>query len=354
MSDETAFLASLMDSSARWISGKGPEAHIVLSSRIRLARNITDIPFPNRSDPGVLEKVKDHARELTEKASLLKSLSVVDLDRLGPLDREFLVERHLISREFAHGHGRLLLADEEERVAIMVNEEDHFRFQTLRSGLDIFEAWQVMRGIEREVDRHVSFAYKHPYGYLTSCPTNLGTGLRVSTLCHVPALGITNQMNDVVNMANQLGIAVRGFYGEGSNAVGNFVQFSNKATLGQSEDEILGELEGWARQIIERENKARERIQKESIVQLEDKVHRALGILTSARILDSGEMMNLMSFLRLGLDLGIVQEPSKMTLNRIQLSAQPAHLQKFKKKNLTPVERDEARAEYVRGSLFGE
>ena len=345
------FLASLAATPARWISGKGPLAPIVHSTRIRLARNLDFLPFPPRADAGVMERVKEEARKLVDRAPLLRGIVTLDLDRLGPLDREFLFERHLVSREFAQGTGRLLLVDPGENVAIMVNEEDHFRLQALRSGLDVFEAWQCLRAIEREIDAHLDFAFRPPYGYLTACPTNLGTGLRVSALCHLPALVVTNGMNEVIDLANQVGVAVRGFYGEGSTAVGSFFQFSNRASLGESEEEIVSEIEGWVKQIVERETQARAAILQNDRLGLEDKAHRAIGILGAARVMTSGEMMNLLSLVRLGVDTGIVERPDAATLNRIQLTAQPAHLQRREGKALSPLERDAARARFIREAL---
>lgn len=343
-----SFIDELVGVPAKWISGTGPDASVVHSTRIRLARNVRGLPFPHRSDAGTLEQMKDRARDLAEKVLLLRGINVIDVDTLGPLDREFLVERHLISREFAVGHGKLLLVDGKEHIAIMVNEEDHFRFQSMRSGLDVFEAWNVMKAIEREADAHVEFSFRPPYGYLTACPTNLGTGMRVSALCHLPALSVTGHMQEVFTTANHVGIAVRGFYGEGSNAIGNFFQFSNRATLGQSEEEILTDLENWVAKIRDRELAERKELVKKDLVALTDQIHRAQAILSSARLLTSNEMMTLLSWLRLGLDLAIISSPPIGTINLIQLSAQAAHLQKRTGKNLTPRERDEARAEYVR------
>jgi protein arginine kinase len=345
------FFDRLARTPARWLSGHGPEARVVHSTRIRLARNIEKFPFPRKQDAGAQERLKREARRLCAEANHLKKMNILDVDTLGPLDREFLVERHLISREFAAGNGRLLLIDDSENVAIMVNEEDHFRFQVLRSGLDPAEAWRVIRTIERDVDNHVDFAFRPPWGYLTSCPTNLGTGMRVSALCHLPALVFGNELHEIVQAAGQVGINVRGFYGEGSEAVGNFVQFSNRVTMGHDEEEILGFMEGWIRQIIERELKAREAMLERERIELEDRVHRAFGVLTSARVMTSAEMMNLLSILRLGLDAGLIDHPDLATVNSIQIASQPAHLQRLEGKPLSPGERDQARARHIREKL---
>jgi protein arginine kinase len=345
------FLDRLAATTARWLSGHGPEARVVHSTRIRLARNLEKFPFPRKQDAGAQERLKQEARRVCAEANNLKTMNILDVDTLGPLDREFLVERHLISREFATGNGRLLLVDNDENVAIMVNEEDHFRFQVLRSGLDPAEAWQVLRAIERDVDNHVDFAFRPPWGYLTSCPTNLGTGMRISALCHLPALVFGNELHEIVQAAGQVGINVRGFYGEGSEAVGNFVQFSNRATMGHDEEEILGFMEGWIRQIIERELRARDEMLKKDRIGLEDRVHRAFGILSSARVMTSAEMMNLLSILRLGLDAAIITHPGLQTVNAIQVASQPAHLQRLEGKPLSPGERDQARARHIRGKL---
>lgn len=351
------FLAGLLDAPARWLHGHGPEARVVHSTRVRLARNLENLPFPRRADAGVLERLKYEGRKLVENAPYLKGMRIVDLDTLGPLDREFLVERHLVSREFAQGNGRLLLVDDAETVAIMVHEEDHFRFQVLQSGLNAAEAWRILRTIERDADRQVPFAFRPPWGYLTSCPTNLGTGLRVSALCHLPGLALTGAMPEIMQLAGQVAVAVRGFYGEGSEPSGHFFQFSNRTSLGRSEDEMVGEIEGWVRQIIEREIAARERVRDQDRLALEDRVHRAIGLLGHARVLTSQEMMEHLSLIRFGLDMGIVERPEVATLNRLQLLAQPAHLMKRKLREepdarpLSPVERDIARAGLFRESL---
>lgn len=351
------FLEQMVDAPARWLHGHGPESRVVHSSRVRLARNLDNLPFSARADAGVLERLKYEGRNLLGAAPYLKGMHALDIDALGPLDREFLVERHLISRDFARGNGRLLLVDAAENVAIMVGEEDHFRFQVLEAGMNMTEAWRILRAIERDVDQHVDFAFRPPYGYLTSCPTNLGTGLRVSALCHLPGLAITNKLQELINAAGQVGVSVRGFYGEGSDAVGNFFQFSNRASLGRDEEEFVNDLEGWVRQVIEREISAREHIVAHDRLRMEDQVHRALGVLSSARVMASAEMMNLLSLVRLGLDVEIVAHPDLAALNRMQFLAQPAHLMKRRLRQhpssppLSTVERDAARAAFLREAM---
>lgn len=344
-------LDRLLTTPARWLHAHGPDVRVVHSTRARLARNLASLPFPCRADAGILERLKNEARRVAAEAPLLKKMTLVDLDLLGPLEREFLVERHLISRDFAIGHGRLLILDEAETVAIMVNEEDHFRFQVLASGMNAIEAWRILRALERDVDRRLDFAFRPPWGYLTSCPTNLGTGLRISALCHLPGLVRGHELPAVIQAANQIGIAVRGFHGEGSESVGDFYQFSNRASLGRSEEEFIADLESWVRQIVQREIAARETILAKDRVALEDRVWRALAILGAARIMSSQEMMGLLSIIRLGLDLGLIAVPDLTTINQLQILAQPAHLQKLERQALTPAERDGARARIIRERL---
>jgi protein arginine kinase len=351
MENSNDLLDRLLATPARWTFAHGPDARVVHSTRVRLARNLASLPFPRRADAGILERLKNEARHVAAEAPLLKKMTLVDLDLLGPLDREFLVERHLISRDFAIGHGRLLVLDESENVAIMVNEEDHFRFQVLSSGMNAIEAWRVLSAIERDVDLLLDFAFRPPWGYLTSCPTNLGTGLRVSALCHLPGLARGQELPGVIQAANQVGIAVRGFYGEGSESIGDFYQFSNRASLGRTEVEFVADLESWVRQIIQREIAAREMILEKDRVAFEDRVWRARAILGAARVVSSQEMMGLLSIVRLGLDLGIIESPDLATINQLQILAQPAHLQKLERQALTPAERDTARARIIRERL---
>ncbi len=353
----------LTQSPARWLANRGPEARVVHSTRVRLARNLESMPFPplvNRAPESIGKLVAEGLR-LAASSYLLKSMHVIVFEKDSDgaekpvaLDRSILFERHLISREFLHGGGRMLVLDEHETVSIMVNEEDHFRFQVLRCGLDAMEAWRVLKQIERDADGILSFAFRPPYGYLTSCPTNLGTGLRVSALCHLPGLARLNELPSVVNAASHVGIAVRGFYGEGSRPLGNFFQISNRTTLGQGEEEIVENVESAVRHVVERELKARERVVAENRLALEDAVHRSRAVLSSARILPSGEMMDLLSTVRLGLDLGIVGSPDLATLNTLQIRAQPGHLQKMEKRRLGDAERDVARANYIRGMMKSE
>lgn len=343
-----------INSPAKWLASNSFDSGIVHSTRVRLARNLSTMPFPGVSlnDPGIVEKLKDEAKRIVSNSSLLKQMLIIDFDRdgLSILDREFLVERHLISREFANGTGKILILDENETVSIMVNEEDHFRFQVLRSGLDAVEAWRVLRAIERDTDSTVNYAFRPPYGYLTSCPTNLGTGIRVSALCHLPALVESKEVNSVFEAATRVGIAVRGFYGEGTSPIGNFFQISNRNTLGYSEDDIVAQVENAVKKIADEELRARDVMIKNDRMRLEDRFYRAVGILSSARLMTSNEMMNLLSIIRLGIDLKLSDKPSHILINEIQIGAQPAHLQK-RLRPLEPRERDIERANYIRQKL---
>jgi len=348
------FIDRLINTTAGWLASIGPDSRVVHSTRVRLARNFEKISFPrpSGSDIGVVERIKEEAKRIHSESFSLKKMTIIDFDLGGVtmLDREFLVERHLISREFSAGTGKLLILDDNETVSIMINEEDHFRFQVLRSGLDAIEGWRVLRTIERDVDKHANFAFKPPYGYLTACPTNLGTGLRVSALCHLPALLELKEVQGVFEAASRVGIAVRGFYGEGSAPIGNFFQISNRTTLGQTEEEIVNQVENAIRKIAEHELKAREKLIQADRVRIEDRFYRALGILSSSRMMTSAELMNLLSIVRIGIDLGIDSKPPVSLLNEIQIGAQPSHLQK-RIRPLEPRERDIERANYVRKKI---
>jgi protein arginine kinase len=339
---------------AVWLSGEGPTSQIVLSSRIRLARNISACPFPSRADTDSREKVLCFIKSAIDKSPILNSGLFVKCGQLDDLDRNFLLERHLISLEFAHCRdSSALFIGEGERVSIMINEEDHLRVQALQSGLDIRGACRTADKIDEELAKSLEFAFDPDFGYLTSCPTNVGTGMRASVLIHLPGLALTREIENVISQITKLGLAVRGFYGEGSDVLGSLFQVSNQTTLGRSEEDIMESLERVTQQIIEYEENARSRLFKDAKDEIEDKIWRAYGILKFARVLTSEEVLNLLSAIRLGIGTQTIKTVTLSQINEILALTQPGHLQKYFNRRMDPGERDKVRAELVRSKLSG-
>lgn len=338
--------------SASWLSGQGKSPEIVLSSRVRLARNIATFPFPPVADTDTREKVLSYVESAIDKTGHLKEGSFCTSGELTDLDMSFLMERHLISPEFLKGQSsRGLFVGKNESVSIMVNEEDHLRIQAIRSGLDIKSSWQMANKTDDQLTHSLEFDYDPSFGYLTSCPTNVGTGMRASVLVHLPGLVLTREIQKVVGRISKVGLTVRGFYGEGTDVLGNLFQISNQTTLGRSEEDIIGDLERVTQQIIEYEQNSRTTLYKDAKEQIEDKIWRSLGLLTHARVLTSSEVMNLLSALRLGIGMKTLARPSLGLINELLLLSQPAHLQKFYGREMNSNERDSVRAELIRSKL---
>ncbi len=343
--------ARLLKQPCAWLP-TGHDASITVSSRVRLARNRKDAAFPGWAGEEECERIWEELHGiLTACQSLTEPLSV-GMGDLGALDRQVLFERHLISREHAErkrGSGVVLRPD--ESVAIMVNEEDHLRMQCIRRGLDLVRAWEEVNALDSEVERGVDYAFSPQIGYLTACPSNVGTGMRASVMLHVPGLVLMNEINAVVKGMAKIGLAVRGLWGEGSEAIGNMFQVSNQMTLGEREEDIVSSLEQVVLEIVEHEKNARARLfeQREHIIR--DHVGRAVGILSHAHVLTSKECMDLLSDLRLGLDMGIVHMQRPEVVNDLLILTQPGHLQKVEGRKLKAEERDEARALLVRSRV---
>lgn len=337
-----------------WMCAEGPDSDIVLSSRIRLARNFRNYKFPTifSTEEGqqvinaVYETVKEH------HFSTIGNLELLVMDELQPLHKRVLVEKHLISPHLAENSvlGACILSENEE-VSIMVNEEDHIRIQCLFPGLQLSEALNIANEIDDQIEQHVHYAYDEEIGYLTSCPTNVGTGMRASVMMHLPGLVLTHQLNRIIPAINQLGLVVRGIYGEGSEALGNIFQISNQITLGKSEEDIVEELQSVVAQLISQERSAREALAKTSNIQLEDKVFRSYGILSNCRIIESKEAANCLSDVRLGIDMGYIKNISKNILNELMILTQPGFLQQYAGGPLRPDERDIRRASLIRDRL---
>jgi protein arginine kinase len=341
----------LLNREAEWLMGGGPDAKIVVSSRVRFARNVRGFVFPGRADTETRNRVRELIEESLERSRLMQGSLSVRLDELGELDRQFLVERHLISREHARGdEGSALAIGDKEIMSLMVNEEDHLRLQILRSGFQLKEALAEINEMDDELEKSIEYAFLPTVGYLTSCPTNVGTGMRASVMLHLPGLVVANQINQVVQAIAKLGLAVRGLYGEGTEASGNLFQISNQVTLGMAEKDIVDNLEKVINQIVEHEKKAQQALFRKNFKALEDRVCRAYGMLTSARIISSKETIDLLSALKLGIDFHIV-DIDLGTINELFIVTQPAHLQKLAERELKPEERDVVRADLIRARL---
>ncbi len=338
---------------AAWLTGEGPGSETVLSSRIRLARNISEFKFPPSVDTDTRDEIVEFVQTSFEAASILDNGGFFKSNDINSLDRNFLVERHLISPEFMKdgGIGRGVFIDNSEQLSIMVNEEDHIRLQVISSGLSMDKCWEMARNVDSKLSHKMDFAYDDKFGHLTSCPTNVGTGLRASILIHLPGLVLTREIEQVINKISKVGLVVRGFYGEGTDVLGNLFQISNQTTLGRSEEEIIDSLAKVTEQIIEWETNAQEKMMEDAADQIEDKVWRSYGILKYARVLNSGEVMNLLSALRLGISLKLMDKIKLKDINELLIITQPAHLQKYYDKEMDNDERDMVRAELVRERL---
>jgi protein arginine kinase len=336
-----------------WLRGIGPMHEIVISTRIRLARNISGFPFLTRANEDARREIAETISSGMKRAEPLKSYVHLDLENLDELDRALLVERHLISKQHADGSGsRAVVFDPMESAAIMVNEEDHLRLQVMRSGLQIDEAWEQINALDDVLEQQLDYAFDGQYGYLTACPTNVGTGIRVSVMLHLPALRLTNELEKVGQAARDMKLMIRGLHGEGTEALGDFFQISNQITLGRSEEEIIDDLRSVViPKIVEYENATRETLQRNRPQALDDKIWRALGLLQNARLISSHEAMQYLSHIRMGLHVGRVKTIDLQTLNELFLQIQPAHLQKLHGERLSGEQRSVERAAFIRARL---
>ena len=345
-------LENLTKTSGEWLRGTGPESDIVISSRIRLARNLAAFPFTNRATAHQKGEIEALLRERIAKLELDPTLSYLNVPALSPLDRQLLVERQLISRELASADGpRGVALGPHETVSLMVNEEDHLRLQVMRSGFALDEAWQDIDRVDDLLEQRVSYAFTEEFGYLTACPTNVGTGMRTSVMLHLPALVMIKHIEKVFRALQKINLAVRGLYGEGSRASGDFYQISNQVTLGKSEVQILNEIREVIPQIIAYERQARSTLTRDNRDLLHDKVQRALGTLQNAMMITSEETMDLLSSVRLGINLGLLEDITIPTVNELFIHTQPAHLQKLMGSALDGDEGNAARARYLRTRL---
>ena len=345
-------LRQLIESPAEWLGGDSEEAELVLSCRVRLARNIDRVPFPHRAKPSVRKRVLGEAKEALGACAAMRSAVAIDMDEIPASDRMVLLERHLVSIEMVQHHeSGALVVQKGERLSAMVNEEDHLRLQSLESGLSIRTAFQRIDGLDNELDEQFSYAFSENLGFLTACPTNVGTGLRVSAMVHLPGIVHNKDLPQIVKGLNNVRLTVRGMYGEGSNAMGNMFQISNSITLGLSEEDTVLGLESHVRKVLEFEKKAREVLLKKARSLLEDRIYRAHGLLKSARLVTSKEAMDLLSDVRMGVGLGIITDVNIARLNELLIMIKPMHLQELHGRAMGPEERDKVRADYIRGTL---
>jgi len=346
-----------------WLSSEGQEAEVVLSSRIRLARNLLGKPFPARANKNIQQETLNLIEEAVKKTSLFRQGESVSgmmgaiflsLNSLDKIDRQFLMERHLISYEHAQAnHLRGVVVGPEEKISMMINEEDHLRLQSLESGFALNNAWENLNSLDDELAKFLPFAFSQQWGFLTACPTNTGTGLRASCLMHLPALVYSEEIEHVLQNLSKIGMVARGFYGEGTKVLGDFFQISNATTLGQTENEIIDNLGRVVKQIIDYEKKSRIKLTEDvtTKTKIEDTIYRAYGLLANARTITYEETIGHLSKIRLGIYLGLDLPVEINILNELLLLTQPAHLQEIADKELSAIQRDILRAEFIRQKL---
>lgn len=307
---------------------KGPRDNIVLSSRVRLARNLEGVSFPGHSKNEQKIEVLETLLPAVSELNCMKGGAHKGMNKLSSFERQILVERHLISREHAAlGIGSAVVLSEDEMISVMINEEDHLRMQVILPGLQVREAWSLIDAVDSQLEAAVDYAFSSKYGYLTACPTNLGTGIRVSAMLHLHGLVLSDHINQIITSVNKLGLAVRGLYGEGTEALGNVFQISNQMTLGESEKEIVERLNKVVLQIVESEENARQKVLETDPQTLLDHIGRAYGTLCCAHIITSKEAKNLLSFLRLGVDLGLFPSEHRDMIDELFIVTEPAHIQ---------------------------
>jgi protein arginine kinase len=340
-----------------WLEATGVHADVVLSTRVRLARNLQGLTFSPRAEAAVRLEVLERVRLAAQQAPSLRSGADLEVSGLAEDWRQILLERHLISREMAAeggGAGGGLLLAPGEALGVMVNEEDHLRLQAILSGLRLQEAYHLVDGLDEELGGELSYAYHSEFGYLTSCPTNVGTGVRASILIHLPGLVLTKEIGKVLQGISQVGLTFRGLYGEGSEVVGNFFQISNQTTLGKSEEDLIDHLQRIVGRVIHYEMEARGVLMRDAPAVIEDKIWRAYGLLRFARSLSFDEVMNLLSGVRLGVSMNLLSGLRVYTLNKIMVYAQPAHLGQAASRALADADADVQRAALVRRILAEE
>jgi len=344
----------LLKQTCEWLRGSGPNSDIVMSSRVRLARNLDKLPFSHWATKKQEKETLENLEGAVLEADLMRGSLCTRMSELDDIDKQFLLERHLISREHVvHPEFKSVVIGDKEVVNIMINEEDHLRVQVMQSGFNLQEGWRIANRVDDSLHKKIKFAFHPDWGYLTACPTNTGTGLRASVMLHLPSLVMTKQINRVLQAITKLGMTARGLYGEGTEAEGNFFQISNQITLGSAEEDIIDNLERIIRQVIGHEENARKTIMKQSREMLLDKICRSNGTLKSAHVMSTKEMMGLLSMVRLGVDMGLITDIDRRAVNELFILTQPAHLQKIEGRVLNSQQRDAKRANLIRRRLEG-
>jgi protein arginine kinase len=345
-------LEELLKTPGEWVKAEGPNSKIVLSSRVRLARNLRNVPFPGWAKKPDRQKTLELIMPVIESLPEMSSSYCDSMDNVPALDKQVLVERHLISREHAAKNvGSGVVINEKETVSVMINEEDHLRMQAIKSGLQLKNVFKIIDKVDTELEESLDFAFSPRLGYLTACPTNVGTGMRASAMVHLPAMVLSDQINQIVQAVNKLGLAVRGLYGEGTEALGSVFQVSNQTTLGEKESDVIERLNKVILQIIEHEEDARITLLEKKPRLVYDQVGRAYGVLSNAHTVSSKEALNLLSLLRMGVDLELFPGAIRSIVDELFILAQPAHVQKAAERKLTAEERDIFRADLIRQRL---
>ncbi|MBN1863660.1 MAG: protein arginine kinase [Victivallales bacterium] len=346
------YIGKLTGKRVSWLVDSGPKDDIAISTRIRIARNLKDTPFPPCADSENLNKVVVAATFALDKMPVIKKQMSIDMGEIGPVDAQVLLERRLISQEFcARRQNSSLVMSDLENIAVMINEEDHIRLQVIRPGLQIPEVWEEINSLETALSNELPFEFDQTLGFLTSCPTNVGTGMRASVMLHLPGLVLSNQTNQLIQAISKLGLAVRGIFGEGTDNLGNLFQVSNQSTLGETEEDIVTRLSGVISQIVKHEKNVRIKLLEKQRDMLLDHIGRSYGILKYSYIISTKEALNSLSMLRLGIDLGIIRSVDMHTVNELFICVQPAHLQKYAGKNTESEGRDRIRATFIRDAL---
>lgn len=330
----------------------GKSSPVVLSTRLRLARNMSGVPFPERANAAQRRDILSSCVQQLSDMRQMKGGSLLSISELSDLEKQVLVERHLISRELCEGvAGSAVYINKDQTCAVMINEEDHLRIQFLKSGFNLKSVWKQIDRFDSDLERSFDVAFSSEFGYLTACPTNLGTGLRASVMMHLPGLVISEHMERVIRAVNQLGITVRGLYGEGSDASGHVFQISNQQTLGESEPEIVDRLGKVLKTVIDHEVNARFKYLEDERDKLLDQIGRAFGVLRGAHVVNSNEAMNLLSLMRLAVDFGMLPEENRNVIDRLFIECQPGHIQYAAKQGIEPEGRDTTRATKLRGEF---
>lgn len=344
----------LLKQTCEWLKGTGPNSDIVMSSRVRLARNLEQQPFSHWATKKQEKETLENLEEVLAGVDFLGSAINIRINEIDDVDKQFLLERHLISREhIVRPDYKSVLIGDKEIISVMVNEEDHLRIQVMQSGFNLQECWRIASRLDDALQKRAKFAFNTEWGYLTACPTNTGTGLRASVMLHLPALVMTKQITRVLHAITKLGMTARGLYGEGTEAEGNFFQISNQITMGSAEEDIIDNLERIIRQVIGHEENARKTLMKQNREVLQDKIWRSNGTLRSAHIINSKETLGLLSMVRLGVDIGLIIDVDRRALNELFILTQPAHLQKIEGRLLSSAQRDVKRANLIRRRLEG-